>query len=260
MASRRKGREGGYEAIASNFRRKISDGELSPGDPLPSMRAVCDEFGATITTVNRAYRLLQSEGLTQSKPGVGTVVRDQRRVRVPFSTYGEVLAPGGDLGPWERATAAQGLAGGMVVQPPEQEEAPAEVAQALGVEPGTPVIHRRRRATIGDEVVQIQDAWYPLDVAAAAGLDAPGKIVGGILGAMTGAGFLPTSTDHRVTAWVPTAEQASELSLGARVSVLVVERVTRDDKGNVLEVARVTGAADRLELVYEGLPLHQAPS
>ncbi|WP_432034465.1 GntR family transcriptional regulator [Streptomyces antibioticus] len=253
--ARRKGREGGYEQIAAHFRSKIENGELAPGSPLPSMRTVCESFGATITTVNRAYRLLQSEGLTQSKPGVGTVVRDQRRVRVPFSTYGESLAPGGSRGPWERATAAQGLDGRMVVQAPEHEEVAPDVAGALGVEPGTTVVRRRRRAMIGDEVVQIQDAWYPLDVAETAGLDSPGKIVGGILGAMTGAGLLPATADHKVTAWVPTSEQTAELSLGARVSVLVVERVTRDDSGRVLEVARITGAADRLELVYEGLPL-----
>ncbi|MGW6979629.1 GntR family transcriptional regulator [Streptomyces sp. NPDC054932] len=254
MAGRRKGREGGYEQIAAHFRALISSEELGPGDPLPSMRLVCEQFGATITTVNRAYRLLQEEGLTTSKPGVGTVVRSRGRVRIPFSVYEAAMSPG-DKGPWERATAAQGLDGRMAVQPPEQTTAPADIAQALGVEPGAPAILRRRRAMIGDEVIQIQESWYPLDVARAAGLDAPGKIVGGILAAMAAAGLLPNEADHRVTAWVPTAEQAAELALGSRVSVLVVERITRDEHGRVLEVARITGAADRMELVYERLPL-----
>ncbi|MEU5069131.1 GntR family transcriptional regulator [Streptomyces virginiae] len=254
MAGRRKGREGGYEQIAAHFRALISSEELGPGDPLPSMRSVCEQFGATITTVNRAYRLLQEEGLTTSTPGVGTVVRSQTRVRIPFSVYEAALSPG-DKGPWERATAAQGLDGRMAVQLPEQIAAPADIAELLGVEPGSPVVLRRRRAMVGDEVVQVQEAWYPLNVAQAAGLDAPGKIVGGVLAAMAAAGLLPEEADHRVTAWVPTTAQAAELALASRVSVLVVERVTRDSQGRVLEVARITGAADRMELVYERLPL-----
>ncbi|GAA3245029.1 GntR family transcriptional regulator [Streptomyces lavendulae] len=254
MAGRRRGRAGGYEEIASHFRALIDSGDLAPGDPLPSMRAVCEEFGTTITTANRAYRVLQEAGLTTSKPGVGTVVRSRDRVRIPFSVYEAALAPG-DKGPWERATAAQGLDGRMAVQPPENGPAPADVAEILGIPASTPVVHRRRRAMVGDEVIQIQDAWYPLDVAQAAGLDRPGKVVGGILAAMATAGLLPEEADHRVTAWVPTAEQAAELALGSRVSVLVVERVTRDAQGRILEVARITGAADRMELVYERLPL-----
>ncbi|MFI5621558.1 GntR family transcriptional regulator [Streptomyces sp. NPDC051567] len=254
MEGRRKGREGGYGQIAAHFRALISSGELAPGDALPSMRAVCEQFGTTIVTANRAYRLLQEEGLTTSKSGVGTVVRSWSRVRIPFSVYESAMAPG-DKGPWERATAAQGLDGRMSVQPPERTIAPADIAQALGVEPGASVIFRRRRAMIGDEVIQIQDAWYPVDIARTAGLDTSGKITGGILAAMTTVGLLPTEADHRVTVWVPTSEQATELSLGSRVSVLVVERVTRDQEGRVLEVARITGAADRMELVYERLPL-----
>lgn len=254
---KRKGRANGQEAIAAHYRQKIENGQLRPGDALPSMRHVCEQFEASITTVNRAFRILKDEGLTSPKPGVGTVVRDRSRARVPFSAYETALRPGGDRGPWEQATAAQGLDGRMEVRPPVEEPAPEDVAHAFGISPGTPVIRRRRRAMIGEDVVQLQDAWYPLDIARTAGLDAPGKITGGVLGAMVGAGLLPSETDHRVTAWVPTTEQAAELSLGERMAVLVVERITRDEAGRVLEVVRVTGAADRLELVYERLPLNR---
>jgi GntR family transcriptional regulator len=64
----------GYAAIAAHYRRQIEDGELAPGDALPSMRDVCDQFGVSITTANRAFRLLKSEGFTIAQPGIGTVV------------------------------------------------------------------------------------------------------------------------------------------------------------------------------------------
>ncbi|WP_158706081.1 UTRA domain-containing protein, partial [Streptomyces graminis] len=166
-----------------------------------------------------------------------------------------VLAPGGSMGPWESATAAQGLAGGMRVLPPEQLEAPADIAASLGISEGAPVVCRTREATIGAEVVQVQSAYYPLDIATAAGLDRPGKVMGGSLGAMAGAGLSPTEADERVTAWVPSPAEAAALSIGATVPVLRVERVTRDQTGRAIEVVRITGAADRLELVYDRLPL-----
>jgi DNA-binding GntR family transcriptional regulator len=70
----------GYADIAKHYRQQIADGTLAPGEALPSMREVCERFGVSITTANRAFRLLKTEGLTAPKPGVGTVVADQPRV------------------------------------------------------------------------------------------------------------------------------------------------------------------------------------
>lgn len=67
----------GYAAIAAYYRRKIEDGELVPGQLLPSMREVCEQFGVAITTANRAFRQLKLEGLTVAQPGNGTVVADR---------------------------------------------------------------------------------------------------------------------------------------------------------------------------------------
>lgn len=70
----------GYADIARHYRKLIADGTLAPGEAMPSMREVCNEFNVSITTANRAFRMLKSEGLTAPKPGVGTVVADQPRV------------------------------------------------------------------------------------------------------------------------------------------------------------------------------------
>jgi GntR family transcriptional regulator len=69
----------GYAAIAAHYRQQIEDGTLAPGDAMPSMRDVCDTFNVSITTANRAFRLLKAEGLTTPQPGVGTVVADRTR-------------------------------------------------------------------------------------------------------------------------------------------------------------------------------------
>ena len=70
----------GYAEIASHFRKLIVDGTLAPGDEMPSMRNVCDEFNVAITTANRAFRILKEEGLTVVRPGRKTLVAEQPRV------------------------------------------------------------------------------------------------------------------------------------------------------------------------------------
>src|SRR5690242_9267407 len=90
-------RKPGYAAIASHYRHLISDGTLAPGDPMPSLNDVCDEFGVSITTANRAFRLLKSEGLTLGRAGVGTVVADRSHVAVTAAARLDRIARTGKL-------------------------------------------------------------------------------------------------------------------------------------------------------------------
>jgi GntR family transcriptional regulator len=69
-----------FPEIAAHFRRLIDDGTLRPGDPMPSMAKTAEQFEVTVTTVNKAYRMLKAEGLTLAKPGVGTVVAVRPKV------------------------------------------------------------------------------------------------------------------------------------------------------------------------------------
>lgn len=72
----------GYTDIAAHYRRLIADGELRPGDSLPPMSKVKEKFGVSITTANRAYKMLKSEGLTVANPGDSTVVAARPDVAV----------------------------------------------------------------------------------------------------------------------------------------------------------------------------------
>ncbi|MGW6391574.1 TetR/AcrR family transcriptional regulator C-terminal domain-containing protein [Streptomyces sp. NPDC055103] len=63
-----------YLAIAAELRRRIRTGELSPGDRVPSTRAVTREWGVAMATATKALGVLRREGLVRVEPGVGTVV------------------------------------------------------------------------------------------------------------------------------------------------------------------------------------------
>jgi DNA-binding transcriptional regulator YhcF (GntR family) len=63
-----------YRQIVSDVRRRIEQGELRPGDRVPSARAITREWGVAIATATKAHAALREEGLTVARPGVGTVV------------------------------------------------------------------------------------------------------------------------------------------------------------------------------------------
>ena len=65
-----------YVALANRFKTQIAQGELKPGDRLPSFTELRAQFGVTPTTVDRVYALLEQESLIVRERGRGTFVRE----------------------------------------------------------------------------------------------------------------------------------------------------------------------------------------
>ncbi|MBI9043914.1 MAG: GntR family transcriptional regulator [Anaerolineaceae bacterium] len=63
-----------YQNIFEKFRQDIIDGNLSPGDKLPPIRQLTQQWGCTPGTIQRAYRELAEHGLVSSRAGQGTKV------------------------------------------------------------------------------------------------------------------------------------------------------------------------------------------
>ncbi|MFC4059686.1 TetR/AcrR family transcriptional regulator C-terminal domain-containing protein [Planomonospora corallina] len=83
--------------ITAELRRRIATGELLPGDHLPSTRQLVREWGVAMATASRALAALRHEGLTETVPGVGTVVAARRARRTGDPRPGR-RAGGGDAG------------------------------------------------------------------------------------------------------------------------------------------------------------------
>src|SRR5690349_17259651 len=63
-----------YRRIADEIRARIANGELRPGDPVPSARGITREWGVALATATKVLATLNAEGVTRSRPGRGTVV------------------------------------------------------------------------------------------------------------------------------------------------------------------------------------------
>lgn len=84
-----------FRLLSEAVKNAISEGKLRTGDVLPSVTAVCQQFGLSRDTVFKAYSLLREQGVVMSQPGKGYFIADRvTKVFVfldTFKAYKEVL-------------------------------------------------------------------------------------------------------------------------------------------------------------------------
>ena len=68
-----------YQQIVRQIKGQIIAGELSEGEPLPSIRKLAHELQISVITTKRAYEELEKEGLIDTVGGKGTFVASQNQ-------------------------------------------------------------------------------------------------------------------------------------------------------------------------------------
>ncbi len=66
-----------YEQIYTQIKNNIISGELSPGDALPSIRALAKDLRISVITTTRAYDELERDGFIDRVPGKGCYVAEK---------------------------------------------------------------------------------------------------------------------------------------------------------------------------------------
>jgi len=75
-----------YEQVADRIRILIREGTLRPGDRLPSVRRLHQQFSVSISTVLEAYRLLEDQGWIKARPQSGYFVKRSTTPTEPSSS------------------------------------------------------------------------------------------------------------------------------------------------------------------------------
>ena len=70
-----------FKQIAEALRFAIHEGEIAPGEKVPSESQLMEHFGVARMTVRQALAELRGEGLTFSEHGRGVFVRERPVVR-----------------------------------------------------------------------------------------------------------------------------------------------------------------------------------
>jgi len=68
--------KGIFLQIADNLCHQILEGLLNPGDRVPSVRDLAEEFEVNRNTVMRTYTILQESGIFDNKRGIGFFVSE----------------------------------------------------------------------------------------------------------------------------------------------------------------------------------------
>ena len=65
-----------YEQVVYAGKKAIISGQLRPGDPFPSVRALSKELKINPNTAHKVVARLVSDGLLETRAGIGTVVAE----------------------------------------------------------------------------------------------------------------------------------------------------------------------------------------
>lgn len=229
--------------IAEALRKRILGGEFGTGGRLPSLRMFAEQYGTTQQTMNTVIQRLQAEGLLSSLGRQGIFVHVMPRARIPgivprFDLYMKQLG-------MELVETSVGR--------PEVAPAPADVAQALGIAEGEPVVHRLRRQGITVAHMRLAENFYPVALVdedilqqmqqdksfdtLSAIKEKHGKVVKGV--------------HETVIARFPSQEEQDLLKVNRNTPVLDVRRTNRDEDGTAIMYNRIIFVASYFELVYD---------
>ncbi|SDT10682.1 GntR family transcriptional regulator [Actinopolymorpha singaporensis] len=219
--------------------RKILEdlaGRLPPGALLPSERVLADHFEISRTTVRQEIQRLVTDGVLLRRHGHGTVVAEPRPAHTDLLTS------------FSRDMRARGLSPGSRVLSTSVEPSGPRIAARLEVEPGSPVLHLvRLRTADGDpmarESTDVSLARFP-------GLDEVAWEQQSLFDTLQERfGVRPATSEARICAVLPEPYDAELLEIGSGQPCLLIEAVTRDGAGHVLEAERSVYRGDRYDVL-----------
>lgn len=245
----------GYRELASALRDAIQAGTYPAGSTLPKQDEIAAEHGVNVNTVRKAVSVLEAEGLVTPVRRKGTVVRARPPMRrLGIERYAKSKWKFGLV-----AFAADREASGRAWKRDDQTntvrraDADADTAEALGVEPGSPVYERARLIKDAGVPTHTLTSYYrPEHVEGTPLVDPkPGTATpGGGFAVLTMQGLEPDHMTETFHARMPTPDELEELELPAGEPVMVLHRTTYTVDDVPIEFARGIHAASRFSWTY----------
>lgn len=227
----------------AQLRRLIIDGisrdGLSPGDLLPGEHRLCEQYGVSRTVVRQALAQLEHEGVVERVKGKGTFVARPKTSESLMHTlvglYEEVEGRGGHV---HSDVNRHGL-----------EPADPEVAAALEIDPGDPVVVLERRRWVEGEPWALSTVWMPESVGAVTlGTDLADSSLYRLLAEN---GVRASQGVRSCEAAVANLEQANALGVEPGAALLRLRSVSRDALGRPFEFFVAFHRGDKSRFEFE---------
>lgn len=243
-----------YRKLAESLRRQIQNGELQPGNQLPSERALEGLHHVSRNTVRLALDALIKEGLVTSSQGKGYFVRE----RAPLPYYGlrlDTRLRGSSEDPevWKEDVRQQGKDPSTELTVTAAQQPPAEVTAALELGETDKIIKRQRTNYVDGVPYAIALGYYPVAVVkdstiAKADDIEPEEILAEL-------GHQPETYVDRVVTRMPTPDEQRALQLEPGTPISDFMRTGYDGSGRPVRTQVTTLPGDRFTIVYE-MPAH----
>lgn len=75
-----------YEQIRRGIIIGLAKGDIKPGDKLPSVREMAENIGINLHTVNKAYKLLEADGLIIMDRRFGSLISEEKNPMKDFDS------------------------------------------------------------------------------------------------------------------------------------------------------------------------------
>jgi GntR family phosphonate transport system transcriptional regulator len=229
-----------WRQIEQAMEAEIGRGALAPGARLPTEAELATRFGVNRHTVRRAMEELEARGLVRIEQGRGSFVAEEVLCYTlgPRTRFSEIIR--------RQNRAPEGRLLRVAEMPAE-----AALAGMLGLRRGRAVIQVERLGLADGRPVVIGTHHFPAArFARLPALLAENPSISAALAACGVPDYRRQVT--RVTARLPTPEEAALLQQARTRPVLVAEAVNTDPAGVVVDVTFTRYAAGRVRLVVEG--------
>ncbi|MGE0718431.1 MAG: phosphonate metabolism transcriptional regulator PhnF [Alphaproteobacteria bacterium] len=228
-----------WRQIEQAIEAEIAQSRIAAGERLPTEHELAERFGVNRHTVRQALASLEERGLVRVEQGRGTFVHEnpvdytvRKRTRFSENIRSQNREPNSRL---LRA---------------ESRAAEAAIARPLGLRRGEEVILLETVGEADGRPISIASHFFP--AARVPDLIAAYRLEASITRALARCGVADyTRKSTRVTARLPTAEDARALHLPRSRPVLVAENLNIDADGRPIEISISRMAAERVQLVFE---------
>ncbi|MBL7494387.1 GntR family transcriptional regulator [Frankia sp. AgW1.1] len=240
-----------YQKIAAEIRDDIATGRLRPDEPIPSLAEIQREQKVSYSTAQAVHQLLKDWGLVEARGNFGLYVLDQRPI-VNHMTEMTIPGANGTRRTWRQIAADHGMIGTQQVIEVGREPIPPDVANAFGLEPNTPLVHRVRLLIADGRPAQISTSYYPdAAVAIVPRLASPEKLPTNSMQLLADAGLATVSGDDMVFGRHATAPEGVLFGVAPGEPVTEVLRVALSADGEVVSVERMVSMSARLRQVWK---------
>ncbi|RLP80767.1 GntR family transcriptional regulator [Mycetocola lacteus] len=226
--------------------RDIRSGVWKQGEQVPSEKTLAESFGTSRGPVRQALAALRAEGMIVG--GRGTPPRVNRVV--PLQSFDTFLS----FTEWAHEL---GYVPGHRIIEAIRRQASAEVARDLEIEPDEPVIEIIRLRLLDGAPAMIERTLLPFHIGRhLIGAELDG---GSIYQQLRTQGIIPVRARHVIDAVAAHALDAEWLRIPEGAPLLRVRRVSRDQRGAVVECADDRYLPSMSTFVIENSATHRIP-